>query len=60
MINRRHLLQLAPAGFLGLSLPQLLRADTSQKRRRCKSIIYLHQYGGLSQFETFDMNFVQP
>src|SRR6266508_1860988 len=54
--TRRHLLQIAPAGFLGLALPELLRAaDTSPKRRRAKSIIYLHQYGGPSQFETFDM-----
>ncbi len=55
-LHRRHLLQISPAGLLGLALPQLLHAaDTSQKRRRCKSIIYLHQYGGPSQFETFDM-----
>jgi hypothetical protein len=52
--SRRHLLQIVPAGLLGM--PSLLRAvDTSQKRKRCKSIIYLHQYGGPSQFETFDM-----
>src|SRR5476651_2064852 len=55
MISRRHLLQVAPSAFLGLSLPQLLRAQTSDKRRKAKSIIYLHQYGGPSQFETFDM-----
>lgn len=56
LLNRRHLLQIAPAGFFGLALPQLLRAaDNSQKRRPCNSIIYLHQYGGPSQFETFDM-----
>ena len=54
-LTRRHLLQVAPAAFLGLSLPQLLRAQTSDKRRKAKSIIYLHQYGGPSQFETFDM-----
>jgi uncharacterized protein (DUF1501 family) len=51
--SRRHLLQVGSAGLLGLTLPQLLRANPSSGKTR--SIIYLHQYGGPSQYETFDM-----
>ena len=54
--TRRNLLQVGSVGILGLSLPELLRAtEAGPKRRRAKSIIYLHQYGGPSQYETFDM-----
>ncbi len=56
MLNRRYLLRIGALGLSGLSLPQLLRATESHsKRRRAKSIIYLHQFGGPSQYETFDM-----
>ncbi len=51
--HRRHLLQIGSAGVLGLSLPELLRASGS--KRRAKSVIFLHQFGGPSQYETFDM-----
>ncbi|MCE9531700.1 MAG: DUF1501 domain-containing protein [Planctomycetes bacterium] len=55
-LTRRHLLQVGSTGLLGLSLPLLLQAtDSTQKRKRAKSVIFLHQYGGPSQFETFDM-----
>jgi hypothetical protein len=55
-VSRRDLLCIGPASLLGLSLPELLRAtETSQKRKRCRAVIFLHQYGGPSQFETFDM-----
>jgi hypothetical protein len=54
--TRRQLLQVGGAGCLNLSLPQFLRAASSGSgKRRAKSIIYLHQYGGPSQYETFDM-----
>jgi hypothetical protein len=54
MFTRRHLLQIGGAGVLGLALPHLLNAGDSRKRK-AKSIIYLHQFGGPSQYETFDM-----
>ena len=54
MLTRRHLLQVGTAGFLGLSLAPFLRASQGRKAR-AKSVIFLHQYGGPSQFETFDM-----
>ncbi len=54
--TRRALLQISAAGFLGMNQPALHAAlDTGKKRHRARSIIFLHQYGGPSQFETFDM-----
>jgi hypothetical protein len=55
-LSRRHLLQLGGFGLLGLSLPGLLRAEAAgSTKARARSVILLHQYGGPSQFETFDM-----
>jgi hypothetical protein len=57
-ISRRQLLGVGGLGFLGLSLPSFLQAanQAASKRKACaKSIIFLHQFGGPSQFETFDM-----
>jgi hypothetical protein len=63
-LSRRHFLQAGTAGVLGLSLPQWLRAKEksrgSLKGGRAKSIILLHQYGGPSQLETFDMKPAAP
>jgi hypothetical protein len=56
--SRRRLLQVGAAGLLGLSLPQWLRAAYHARgtsNARAKAIILLHQFGGPSQFETFDM-----
>jgi hypothetical protein len=54
--TRRHLLQVGACGLVGLSLPELLRAEASKNgRARARSVILLHQYGGPSQFETFDL-----
>src|SRR4051794_34281687 len=62
--SRRHFLQAGTAGVLGLSLPRWLRAAEksrgSLKGGRAKSVILLHQYGGPSQFETFDMKPAAP
>ncbi len=45
------------AGFAGLSLPTLLRAADSSPgiRPRAKHVIFLHQFGGPSHIDTFDM-----
>jgi hypothetical protein len=56
--SRRRLLQVGAAGLLGLSMPDWLRAAENSHRSikaRAKSVILLHQFGGPSQFETFDM-----
>lgn len=54
-LTRRHLLQLGGAALTGLTLPNLLRAEPASRPGKAKSIILLHQFGGPSQFETFDM-----
>jgi hypothetical protein len=55
-VSRRRLLQVGAAGLLGLSLPDWLRAEGSGPvKGRAKAVILLHQFGGPSQFETFDM-----
>lgn len=53
--SRRQLLQAGGLGALGLSLPQLLHARQSQAtRRREKHCIFIFQYGGLSQLDSWD------
>jgi hypothetical protein len=55
--SRRRLLQVGTAGLVGLSLPQWLRAAGKSQpvKPRAKAVIFLHQFGGPSQFESFDM-----
>jgi hypothetical protein len=54
--SRRRVLQAGSLGLLGLSLPRLLAADAVAKdsRRREKSCIFIFQYGGLSQLDSWD------
>ncbi len=56
-ITRRHLLQVGGLGLLGLHLPSLLHATEQSARRKAhaKAVILLHQYGGPSHLDTFDM-----
>src|SRR6185437_3216600 len=55
-LSRRALLKIGAAGFAGLTLPNLLRAaEGSGTRPRAKHIIFLHQFGGPSHIDTFDM-----
>ncbi len=56
-MTRRHMLQAAGPGLLGLSLPKLLAAEAAAPSGspRAKSVIFLSLFGGPSQFETFDM-----
>lgn len=54
--TRRSLLKAGVAGVAGLSLPALLRAEEAGKLRpRAKNIIFLHQFGGPSHIDTFDL-----
>src|SRR5271154_5993307 len=60
-LSRRRLLQAGTAGIAGLSLPALLRAEQSPALRpRAKHIIFLHQFGGPSHLDTFDMKPTAP
>ena len=54
-LSRRSLLKLG--GVCGLGLPHLLQAAESPVRTkpRAKAVIFLHQFGGPSHIDTFDM-----
>lgn len=55
-LNRRTVLSIGALGMTGLGLPALLRAEAARggAAARAKSCILLFQFGGPSQFETFD------
>ena len=53
--TRRAAIRVGGAGLFGLGLPQLLAAEKRKtSTARAKSIIFLHQWGGPGQHETFD------
>ena len=55
--SRRAALRVGGASLLGVSFPQLLAAADSPEAKhkaRAKSVIFLHQWGGPGQHETFD------
>jgi hypothetical protein len=55
-LTRRQVLQVGALGTLGLGLPAALRAEAAAGPRvRAKSVIFLHQFGGVPQQDTFDM-----
>jgi hypothetical protein len=56
-VTRRSLLKVGGLGLLGIHHPGLLQAaeQSGNRKARTKSIIFLHQFGGPSQFDTFDM-----
>jgi Protein of unknown function (DUF1501) len=53
-MTRRHALWAGALGSVGLSLPQLLRAETGSGRR-AKSVIWIVPWGGPAQLDTFDL-----
>jgi uncharacterized protein (DUF1501 family) len=61
-VSRRQLLQVGGLGLLGLNLPGLLRAAEANRGRRgkAKAVIFLHQFGGPSHLDTFDMKPAAP
>jgi hypothetical protein len=56
-IHRRAALRVGGAGMLGLTMPKLLQAAerSTSIKPRAKSVIFLFQWGGPSQLDTFDM-----
>lgn len=52
-VTRRRLLQLGGIGAIGLGLPELLAANTPRAARP-KACIFIVQYGGCSQIDSFD------
>ena len=59
LLSRRQVLQVGALGTIGLSLPDFLRAEERAQNARTtarpKSCIFIHQYGGLSQLDSWDM-----
>ena len=59
--NRRTVLRVGGLGLLGLTLPRLMRGEEAARQAvrriapRARSVIFLFQWGGPSQLETFDM-----
>lgn len=53
--TRRELLRAGALGTFGLSLPQLLRAESAARPAKIKSCVFIFAWGGPSQQETFDM-----
>jgi hypothetical protein len=53
LLTRRKLLQVGGLGLLGLGAPSLLAA--ASRKARAKAVIFLHQFGGPSHLDTFDM-----
>ena len=56
-LSRRQMLKVGGLGLLGLTLPQLLRAEALKKgpKAKAKSVIFLFQWGGPSHIDMFDM-----
>ncbi len=54
--SRRSALRVGGGALLGgLSLPRLLAAPDKSRKATAKAVIFLHQWGGPGQHETFDM-----
>lgn len=55
-VSRRQLLRIGSIGALGLSLPELLRANDSRNGVQAeRSCIFIVQYGGASHLDSLDM-----
>jgi uncharacterized protein (DUF1501 family) len=55
--SRRSVLRVGGAGLLGLSFPEMLAAaerPAAKQKATAKAVIFLHQWGGPGQHETFD------
>jgi hypothetical protein len=55
--SRRAALRVGGASLLGMTYPQFLKAfdNPKQLKATAKCVIFLHQWGGPGQHETFDM-----
>jgi uncharacterized protein (DUF1501 family) len=62
LLSRRKLLQVGGLGLLGLYLPGVLRAAERSRghKARAKSVIFLHQWGGPTHHDTFDVKPAAP
>jgi uncharacterized protein (DUF1501 family) len=53
-LTRRQILQAGAVPLLGLALPQFLAQGATARGAREKSCIFIFQYGGLSQLDSWD------
>lgn len=53
-LNRRDVLKAGTLPLLGLGLPKLLAANEG-RGQRAKACVFIHQYGGLSQLDSWDV-----
>lgn len=56
-MTRRLALQTGGLGLLGLTMPRILAAEEHPAKipARAKSVVFLYQFGGPSQLDTFDL-----
>src|SRR5262249_55454218 len=54
-VSRRQFLQIGAAGWGGLTLSQLLRAESQSGRSSTRSVINIHLGGGPAHQDTFDL-----
>jgi hypothetical protein len=55
LFSRRAALRIGGAGLFGMSFPQFLAASEKPPRKAtARAVIFLHQWGGPGQHETFD------
>lgn len=61
-MNRRDFLQIGTLGLGGLTLADMLaaKAQAAGSSPNDKAVIFIHQHGGPSQFETFDPKMTAP
>ncbi len=64
-LTRRTAMQIGAIGAFGLSLEKLLASDDQASNKKSsgqspKSCIFIHQYGGLSQLDSWDMKPAAP
>ena len=62
LASRRAFLEVGAMGMAGLALPQLLSAATDDpwSLLKGKSVIFVFQHGGPSQYETYDPKMTAP
>src|SRR5437899_1001041 len=54
-LSRRSLLKIGALGLVGAQALSAGAVPTTRRRARAKSVIFLHQFGGPSHVDTFDM-----
>src|SRR5580704_14210283 len=59
-MTRRHLLQVGALALGGLASPSLASVPAGKHKARAKAVIFLHQWGGPSHHDSFDMKPAAP